>query len=936
MATTGAGSNPHPRPVALAVSSLRLPSPLALSPLHLLTGRIVASTPYSPSSQTASFTLASLHPSDHSLRFSILFRGSFAQTASSSLLKTFKNGSGGLTLVLSGKGARAEVRPLSKREREEGREVSEMERVRAVWASEGEGVRGEWRSEEGEKGRTVERFAFKGDSTTMTTKSKGKKAVDQRQKPVVLGEKTNLSRSSSSSTSSSLLCKKLEKVNASCDNPETPSVEVVSANSGADVVSGQPRRDEEKRAEKERQKLDSGCELELDSEEAEMPSTEEKKRRKREAAEESEEEEISEEEDKVETPIKPVRKQRKRERKEKEERTTWGLNTDKFTYLALDSLPSKNTPGNNVIAVVHRPYAPELQFHGTGDYKSRIWLFDPTCADPPGVRLDHFASRHDEKQCCVPEDGDIVVFQQLHWKNDRGHQSFMAYKERGFFTILPSSLLLNPSFSPSSPSLPPHPCPTRAAKLTDSELLYARDLARWSKKHGLVAHVTGKSAEEVREAEEERKRGVVQEKKKAGGGRKKLRVEEVQPDEFCDLLGEIVKYHNPFSSFQNRPPTTNEPCELYLTDYTSHPLIEDYSNSSSFPTGKRVLKIALFGNQNDPLLDFPPDKLRGRLVTLRNVRPKIGGFETLEATMMEDQKYERKRDVVVVPRSREGEAMLPAGWLSAFKARRDAYWNGTEEYRCAPYSASVTAEASSSVAQDGPLVFTTPSDRKPTPAAVDPLSQISDISNLSPVTLGHAVSLSSPGTYRMRVRVVDYYPKRLEDWVVAFCPECDRDLSEMETDACIEHGKVDYEWSFKLAFVPDEQDGEDWDKKIVVSASGSEGYSLFPLFPSTSFSSIRSGTSLHPVLSRLRGILGSLDAQKRRKSTTLEPGPAWDVVLEAVRTDAEGEGGEVKWRIKTERVKFGCKCADGRGGECEGCRRAEREEKEREKARRGE
>lgn len=68
-------------------------------------------------------------------------------------------------------------------------------------------------------------------------------------------------------------------------------------------------------------------------------------------------------------------------------------------------------------------------------------------------------------------------------------------------------------------------------------------------------------------------------------------------------------------------------------------------DSSVRVAGQRVLQVSIFGAQNDPLLAFHEDKLKSRLVSLRNIRPKLNGSDLLEATMVEDDKFPDKRDV---------------------------------------------------------------------------------------------------------------------------------------------------------------------------------------------------------------------------------------------------------------------------------------------------
>lgn len=78
--------------------------------------------------------------------------------------------------------------------------------------------------------------------------------------------------------------------------------------------------------------------------------------------------------------------------------------------------------------------------------------------------------------------------------------------------------------------------------------------------------------------------------------------------------------------------------------------------------GQITLQVSIFGNQNDPLLSLSEDKLVGKLVHLRNVRPKIAQHDFLEATMIEDPKYADRRDVTLYRSERD----LRPEWLEPF------------------------------------------------------------------------------------------------------------------------------------------------------------------------------------------------------------------------------------------------------------------------------
>lgn len=221
--------------------------------------------------------------------------------------------------------------------------------------------------------------------------------------------------------------------------------------------------------------------------------------------------------------------------------------------------------------------------------------------------------------------------------------------------------------------------------MTDAELSYARELARWAKKHALLENVLGGFAA---------KSGAVPQappgsdavarsamlRKGAGKGRRLVRVEEMCADTFCDIQAEvrafvlsvsrgsidpsaslqIVKFYKPFGGSVG----PFDACSLFITDYTTNDQLYAYSDTSEVRTpGQVTLQVSIFGAQNDPLLSLSEDKLVGRLVYLRNVRPKMTLNDFLEATMVEDGKYPERRDVRLL---RENNTTKE--WRDAFKA----------------------------------------------------------------------------------------------------------------------------------------------------------------------------------------------------------------------------------------------------------------------------
>lgn len=164
-------------------------------------------------------------------------------------------------------------------------------------------------------------------------------------------------------------------------------------------------------------------------------------------------------------------------------------------------------------------------------------------------------------------------------------------------------------------------------------------------------------------------------------GRPLLRVEEISEGHFCDIIGMVrsastaqsvplsltLAGHGQVTKLHCSFPLDSVPsscaASLYITDYTSHPLLFAYESSASVGLpGQLVLEVSVFGAQASPLsalLDRRTGEVRrGALVHLRNVRVKSGLGGALEGTMWEerDERFKGRRDVTVVDlRKREQE-----------------------------------------------------------------------------------------------------------------------------------------------------------------------------------------------------------------------------------------------------------------------------------------
>ncbi|GAA5954063.1 hypothetical protein JCM8115_003299 [Rhodotorula mucilaginosa] len=598
-------------------------------------------------------------------------------------------------------------------------------------------------------------------------------------------------------------------------------------------------------------------------------------------------------------------------RQRKEERTEWGFNTDSHTYHSLTDFVTKNpTPvdrklGLNVIAVARTKYPPS-QIKPNSDYGMWIELYDPTYTAPGGVTLRYYAyeDQFQQNSQILPtvRDGDILLVQRVNWAKDK--QQFTAYKEKGeYFVLSPDELLKgSPLTVFTAPTL-------RAARITDAELGYARDLARWSRRNGLEQQIRGQAGTESGAANPSGPaiappaavdvKLVSAALAKPRRGRPTLLVQDLMPDSFCDLYAEIVRWFIPPNA--PRQLSRHECCTLYVTDYTPNSQMMDYQEDSrnGIP-GQLVLQVSVWGAQCEPLLRFKDADLKGRIVHLRNIRPKTNDKGLLEATLFEDYKFADRRDVTFVGKNVATDAATK-DWFEKLTARRKAFWSGTgpADGPAAIEPAHGTAAAAAPGAALPPANHAAP--------VVDPLTEICDIRGMRILnSLADSVALDSPGTYRTRVRVVDHYPSQLEDWVFATCPVCRESLGRSEL-ACISHGQASYRWMFLLALA-DENDAS-CQVQVMIDEPVVDGATETKIITGMSVqdaAQVRSGDSVALRRFRdevLRGIVGSIpDAHRHKKPIEYGmAGPAWDVVVEA---DRGKEGAPVEWQFKPGKVTF--------------------------------
>ncbi|BGP52107.1 hypothetical protein JCM10450v2_008078 [Rhodotorula kratochvilovae] len=383
-------------------------------------------------------------------------------------------------------------------------------------------------------------------------------------------------------------------------------------------------------------------------------------------------------------------------RRKKEEKLGWGFSAaDGTTYTALDKLGElvektqrsklQSTKINIVAVVVDEGEVCEPRI------KDRDWyrpfrIVDPTTLGSP-IEVQWYAKGAGGVPS--PQNGDIFLAQLLVLKSTSTPSAPILLAKS--FAVVPHALLRPAALRAAPPAQDPLPPPAGAEppvtsagrhvlRLGEEELAYAARVAKAAK--GAAGAEAGLDQGKRRAAAGAAgQQGAVggQQRGAAGvGGRPFLRVEEVTEGQFCDMIGMVTKIHcsYPFDSVPSSCAAS-----LYITDYTSHPLLHSYDTPASVGlAGQLVLQLSLFGTQATPLAALIDPRTRearrGALVHVRNVRIKVGAAGALEGTLWEEreERFRGRRDVTIVDLRKKEQEVRWGERAREVQRRHREYW----------------------------------------------------------------------------------------------------------------------------------------------------------------------------------------------------------------------------------------------------------------------
>lgn len=263
-------------------------------------------------------------------------------------------------------------------------------------------------------------------------------------------------------------------------------------------------------------------------------------------------------------------------------------------------------------------------------------------------------------------------------------------------------------------------------------------------------------------------------------------IRNVAPDRFCDVLVEVIRMY----------PGQFDACELYVTDYTTNKHLFDYASPEEEreqgrdgdplnyidphrerqrkwpgPYGQMALKVEV----REPHASYARSKIKeGDLVVIRNMRIKTDPQTRIEGNLWPDFRYpdkvllqvwqvkDRKEVIELLDRKEKywkGRKRSLSDTEDAKKEQRKAKKRRQKERDRAQKTAAEPAESASTTSAN-PHVICRNQDVNPST-----ISSVLSFPRTSRGPSGEEIQLPFVNQKRRAmVRVVDFYPPRLEDF----------------------------------------------------------------------------------------------------------------------------------------------------------------------------
>ncbi|KAF2216400.1 hypothetical protein CERZMDRAFT_93695 [Cercospora zeae-maydis SCOH1-5] len=302
----------------------------------------------------------------------------------------------------------------------------------------------------------------------------------------------------------------------------------------------------------------------------------------------------------------------------------------------------------------------------------------------------------------------------------------------------------------------------------------------------------------------------------SGFGPKFRLIEDLRTWDFADVVGFVVKCF----------PTQYGGCDLYITDYTANEYLRHYAppeeepeerDGDAFgysnapkkswhgPFGHLVMKI----NVKPPHAAVAASTLNeGDVVLLRNVKRRTSPGEFLEGDMWPDHQDDKKIKVHRIKDTSGPEIQAMFKRKERYWMERDAKLLSTKEpaqqtksnRKARKREKKKAAAAAAAAAAKVDDIAMNPNIRchHDEGEVFQSIKQILDVDNVrhtnqTPNGVRYALPFIN-AKYRACVRVIDYHPQTLEEFVV----QAGLNDSMHDPDACYYEASPKYEWAFSL------------------------------------------------------------------------------------------------------------------------------------------
>jgi hypothetical protein len=421
----------------------------------------------------------------------------------------------------------------------------------------------------------------------------------------------------------------------------------------------------------------------------------------------------------------------------------------------------------------------------------------------------------------MPDEGDAVIVRNVH-KGLYNGQLVLTSKayitEMVIFAVadMPDSVFASPENTGFPASAIRRYPKANKRPVDEAEEIHAAALWQWALKSGLPV------ADRIRNRSQAQAGPRPQTVVMVAPSKKLSLVKDMRGGNFYDVVGEIFKIFT----------RDEKSISLYITDYTMNSQLYSYmarddgdQQWETFPEGKYTLQITVWGRSAQVIHE---KAMLGSFVSLRNIRAVYqDATNCLEAKLHEDRDFPDRVYAHVLDESHPlvRELIVRREEFRATRTKADAGKSKKKRQKRKQKKEKEREQALAKPAASDPFLGAPRADENRHIIAAfgdKPLHSLHSVLN-SPQLLGCAPDghMTYPfmlAKFRARVRVIDFYPPKLEDFAR---PLDDAEFNNCRTREDRAYPAPQWEWAFFL-LVEDANDSKKERIKLLVAGPEAE------------------------------------------------------------------------------------------------------------------